>query len=190
VDLLLQTLTTLTEAMAGCLARGQQLATLVLLYSGVDAIASVEAKPNESVKAYFTRWVDSYLLPTKLVNCTALELYSARCGIVHTLRPDSNLSRNGQARSVYYAWGNQSAALLDGFIAQSKKQNLIITVHVDCLLDAFRIGIRKWVDDASADHLRLKAVEAQRSRWLVNFQPTKVRGLDDSGSLERKDEEK
>jgi hypothetical protein len=59
---------------------------LVLLYSTIDTMAWL-SRPVNSQKTDrndFIRWVDEYILPNDSIPCTALELYKARCGVVHS----------------------------------------------------------------------------------------------------------
>ena len=78
---------------------------LVLLYSGIDAAASQEPAAGKGVGERFEKWVDRYMLKGKPLPCTARELYAARCAVVHTFTPDSDLSKAGKARVVAYAYG-------------------------------------------------------------------------------------
>ncbi len=94
---------TLFGAINSCEANKFVLPALMLIYSGIDILASLERRKGEGTKASFTRWVDEYLLKAVSLPCTSLELYAARCGILHTLTPESDLSRKGKAREVGYA---------------------------------------------------------------------------------------
>ena len=60
--------------------------------------SSLDRKEGEGTKAAFLRWCDSYLLASKALPCNSLELYGARCGVLHAGSPDSDLSRLGKAR--------------------------------------------------------------------------------------------
>lgn len=77
--------TQLFDAIEDCLAKGRLLPCLTLLYSGIDVIASLERKPGEGACAAFVRWTEENLLKVHPLQCTGLELYAARCGVVHTL---------------------------------------------------------------------------------------------------------
>ena len=37
---------------------------------------------------------------------SGLDLYAARCGVLHTYTMDSRLSTEGKAKRILYAWGN------------------------------------------------------------------------------------
>src|SRR5271167_3287926 len=86
------------EAIENCLANRRIVPCLCLLYTVIDVIASLERKPEEGTRAAFVHWVGENMLKTYPLPCTALELYAARCGVLHTFTPDSELSRHGKAR--------------------------------------------------------------------------------------------
>jgi hypothetical protein len=82
------------NAIEDCLERRRIIACLCLIYSAIDVIASLERRPNESTKAAFVRWVSENMSKARPLPCTPLELYAARCGILHTFAADSDLSRH------------------------------------------------------------------------------------------------
>jgi hypothetical protein len=96
----------LGAGIEACMEKGLQRPTLVLLYSAIDVAAWLSNDdPNAGVGKRFMGWVDRYLLKAKPLHCTAADLYSARCGLVHTLTSDSDMSDKRKARRV---WGGQS----------------------------------------------------------------------------------
>lgn len=174
MDLILQNLATLDEAIHDCLRKQQVLPALILIYSGIDIVASLESKQGDAVKASFTRWVDSYMLPSHQLECTALELYAARCGMVHTLTAVSDLSRQGKARTINYAWGSAS----ENDLRKSAKRlgrTMFAVVHVDNLHEAFRLGVLKWADEVKGDAKRQKRVEANRPGWFMNLPSQQIK---------------
>ena len=79
---------------------------LTLIYSAVDALAALtrEAKETRVMRKQFLTWVGKYLLPELGVAPTALDIYGARCGVVHMYASTSDLSRAGKAKLVVYKW--------------------------------------------------------------------------------------
>ena len=106
MDHLMTNIETLVDAVEDCRAANRVLPSLSLLYTGMDVMGSLESLPGEGTKQSFTRWVDKHVVRPGNLPCTALELYAARCGVVHTFTPESNLFRQGQVRRVFYAWGS------------------------------------------------------------------------------------
>lgn len=78
---------------------------LVLLYCGIDTASSLDVKfASSSVQQRYVKWCDTYMFKGKPLDCTSLELYAARCGVVHETSVESTLSAKGKARQVIYAW--------------------------------------------------------------------------------------
>ena len=85
-----------------CVAARLGTPSLILLYSAID-IAGWLNSEHRKVQDRFTEWVDKYLLPNSSLKCTALDLYGARCGLVHSYSSDSDLSRSGKVTPIGYA---------------------------------------------------------------------------------------
>ena len=167
---ILQNLRELQEAIADCLAKGRYFATLMLIYAAIDIVASIESKRGSN-KPSFIRWVDSYLIPAMPIDCTALELYAARCGILHTMTAESDLSRSGQARAIYYGWGDANSDELNAAIAASGNKDKVVVLNVEQLREAFLIAVVTWANEVSRDAERLKQVNAQSAKWFTNVDP-------------------
>jgi hypothetical protein len=175
-DGLYQNIISLIESIEECLEKRRFLPCLTLLYTGIDVIASLERRPEEKPKTAFIRWVDGYLLRARALPCTSTELYAARCGILHTFSADSDLSRRGKARKVFYAWGTapvgdlaQAASILD--------RNDIVAVHIRDLIDGFRDGVAGYFQEIGADTRRQDAVAQHAGLWFVKMQPEPLRQL-------------
>lgn len=88
----------LKRSIEDCVGKGRVLSCLTLLYSAIDILLTIEKRANKGTRHSFVRWVDSYMLPNDAFQFSALDLYAARCGIIHLFSGDSDLSRKGQAK--------------------------------------------------------------------------------------------
>lgn len=111
------------RAAGCCFDSGLPEATLTLLYSGIDTLGLLAAAPNvkDATRATFIDWSEQYLV-TRLKSIdgkplTALDLYAARCGILHTSSSVSRLGREGTARDIFYQFQGKHGANL-GLIAK------------------------------------------------------------------------
>lgn len=94
----------LDDAITLCIENGLTIPSLILIYSSIDIAGRLNSEePTKRVKDSFTKWVDRYMTPEKTLGCTAIELYGARCGVIHTLSSDSKESKKGIIRKVFYA---------------------------------------------------------------------------------------
>jgi len=153
-----------------CFEKGLVAPTLALLYSGIDAMAWLGLPDDlEDVTGDdFIRWTDRYLLPNSGIPCTALDLYSSRCGIVHSMTAESRAIRRGAAKRIFFAWGNQRAddmqQILDG-IGQS-----VSAVQVDAMVKAFQIAVGRFVEASEHDPELNRRVEARHDKIFTNVQ--------------------
>ena len=170
------------ESIEDCLEKRRILPCLVLLYTGLDVMASLDRQSSESSKAAFLRWVDKYFLKARPLACTATELYAARCGVLHTLTAESDLSRQGRARMLIYAWGNAAVDDLAKTAALLKRDDLV-SVHVRDLIDAFRSGIAEYVQELDGDTQRQDFVARRAGLWFTNMQPDVIRRFIDQHEI-------
>ena len=80
----------------------RETAALILLYSGIDILGALDAEEGVATKSSFVNWSEKYMNPSSTLHCTGLELYSARCGLLHTMSPITRLTESGQAREFVY----------------------------------------------------------------------------------------
>lgn len=69
------------------------------------------------------------MLKPGTLSCTEADLYAAKCSVVHSFTPDSDLTKAGKARVIGYAFGSANVDKLDQaavFAGQSDQVN----VHV------------------------------------------------------------
>jgi hypothetical protein len=159
----------LIESIDDCLKDCRILPALTLLYTGIDVVASLERKPNETVRDAFIRWTDDYLLGDQALPCTALDLYAARCGILHTFSPESDLLKKGQVRRILYAWGTACVDDLRQTIKLLGRSD--IALHISALKIAFRNAVAAYLQELEKDKTRGQHVEAEASLWLSNMDP-------------------
>ncbi len=93
-----------------CIEKRFFMPSLILIYSGIDALASLNrSEEKETVtRSDFKKWCTDYLLPSSNLTCTATDLYAARCGILHTNMAVSDLSKKDEASELIYYIGDIS----------------------------------------------------------------------------------
>lgn len=150
------------EAAALCRERGLDVPMLVLIYTALDTLAwAVYGHETREVRRRFVSLCELYVLPGSAIHCTALELYAARCSILHSLGWESDLSRDGKARSVFYSFGTDDPTLAQRAYDHSHPGRLV-AVHADELLKATiaagaLIASKAQLDDALAARLSVAA---------------------------------
>ena len=131
----------------------KHLPTLILIYSTIDILSWLNrpASNPDVTKNDFISWANQYLLPGSTLMCSSIDLYAARCGIVHSYQAESKLSREGKAKQIWYAWGKGDVTRLMTKIHQAKLNGIAVAVHVEELFKALEQGISNFLTSIDAD---------------------------------------
>lgn len=167
LDLLKKNIATLLAAIDDCYERRQLLPCLILIYSGIDVLASLEKEDSEGTGTAFQRWTSRYLRPENSLYCSSSDLYGARCGIVHAMSSKSDYSVKGKAKEIVYAWGKGNPEKLK-LINNIYGKNYIV-LHIDDLNAAFKSGIIVYLSEISIDLARSGEVAKRAGVWLSNM---------------------
>lgn len=146
-----------------CLENGCLGSAVILIYSGIDTMAYLTMPGNQTDvrRDDFVQWCAKYIRFPGQEQITGLELYSARCGMLHTYGVESRLTRDGQCRKLAYMDRSVPAIRY----SQSVDPNLVL-VSIEALAKAFCDGIDRFLVDLFADSARA-AVAEQRLQQLV-----------------------
>lgn len=166
-----------------CLKKGLVIPALVLLYSAIDITSWLASDdPNGSVRDYFTRWVQNYMLPSSLLECSALEIYSARCGLVHTLTPDSRLSEQGGIRRIAYAWGTVKSSDLQSLIDRTGWADRLVSVKVEEMYEAWRLGLLAFTEELKQDPQKAVSVYERADKFFEQLSGETLNAILGKGS--------
>lgn len=159
--------------------------TLVLIYSAIDILGSLlqsearkdfELRKSQSgsketfgIRHSFCFWVDRYMQPEKYLDseCRSIDIYGARCGLLHELRLESNINHSHGAKIITYAWGVATVDDLRRSMAIINKD--YIAIHVDTLIDVFKNGITRFLNDTE-----MMAVASVKSKKFVAGLSTEI----------------
>lgn len=130
-----------------CISNGKILPALMLIYSCIDILGWLDRPKDkmDSSRDEFINWVSTNMLPYSNLKCSALDLYAARCSLLHTFTPTSSrLYREGKAKKLVYIFGTEDEkALKDAILDEEDKQSTIV-VSVESLYEALMAGIRNY----------------------------------------------
>ena len=96
MDSLTRNLSQLLLAIDECVGMHLVLPSLMLIYAGADVLGALERQPGEGTRASFVRWVEAYMLAARPLGCAGIDLYAARCGVLHTFSADSDPTAGGR----------------------------------------------------------------------------------------------
>jgi hypothetical protein len=125
-------------------SNGAIMPSLILLYSTIDIMAwlSREKDHEKNDRGDFKGWVNSYLLPNSELDCEAIDLYAARCSILHSYTYESMLSLKGEAKAIFYTWGNADTKYAQNLINRAELPITGTVIHIDDLIGALKMGIQ------------------------------------------------
>lgn len=148
-----------------CLVSG-----VALIFSGIDSLAAL-TRPVDAVntsRSVFIAWVERFFLPKSGMSCSGLDLYAARCGVLHTHSAESELQRQGTARPLIYEWRQGPTA--DAKVALSPDA---IVIEVETLHNAFKLAVDRFFEAAKTDE-EIKSRLRQHLKALLCYRPWPV----------------
>ena len=161
---------TLCEGIDACLKQNLITPALILVYSAIDITSWLACDdPNAKVGKRFKDWVNQYMLPAGSLKCNAEDIYGARCGLLHTFTPESDLSGKGVARQISYAWGKADVALLEREIVHHGWTNVNVAVHVNELVGSWARGIVVMLQEMEHDDTRADRFFARAAKFFRTF---------------------
>lgn len=92
----------LFASIAMLLEKRHERSALILLYSAIDILGALDTSSGHSTRSSFISWADKYMDPPRALGCSSLELYSARCGLLHALSSETKFTATGVARDFVY----------------------------------------------------------------------------------------
>jgi len=124
-------------------------------------------------KTDFVRWAERYIRFPSPEQLTGLELYGARCAMLHRYSVASRLSREGQCRQIAY---------MDKSVPEVRSNPAISTdlvlVSVPGLAQAFFDGVDTFLIDLFSD-IKKAPIAEERLRKLVHDLPIDRQGSND-----------
>lgn len=141
----------LYETVQDSIAKGRLIPSLILIYSGIDSFSNLVNREGNSGRKVFKDWVKRWMMADDTLKCNESDLYSARCAVLHQFNSESDLSKEGNAREIYYSFGASDLSKLQDWIDTSIKQNKAIAVRVEDLLGQFKKGVANCIIEINND---------------------------------------
>jgi len=153
----------LLKAIDDCFKSKESLSGLILLYSLVDIMVwlSRDQHSADSTKSDFIRWVEEFLLPGANFACTADDLYSARCALIHAYAPEwgASMSRQSEVKKIHYIWGKVRKET-------SKDENVVL--HLDDLVNALKNAIQRFNDSLSYNRALSELIDDRSKKFFIS----------------------
>jgi hypothetical protein len=142
---------------------------LTLVYSAVDALAALTRQRHKvrATRKEFLDWVDTYLVPELRLGLTSLDIYAARCGIVHTYGPASDLARAGQAILIVYKWRRGHRP--DDPVLEERSRTAKV-IEIETLIESLDRAVDRFESAIDEDSILRARVESN-IKDLLCYQP-------------------
>ena len=122
---------------------------LIQVYSAIDTCGLLDAPtPQTSASAVsFKNWAKKYLLPYPGIEFNEVDLWAARCAVLHTFTSESDLSKGGQARELQYYTGDKLSPHVQHFVSFTNgyEGGKHLAVHYGDLCEAFFSAFKAFV---------------------------------------------
>lgn len=142
--------------------------SMVIIYSTIDTLGYLESENSDKATGTtFKKWCENYILNNPKCNKyfpgSDEDLWSARCGVLHTHSPISDLVKKQKAKPVAYI---QSEVSFKELHTQDTYKKLVDSGRVPLVHEGFVIvlveGINQFIVDFDAK------LKSQKSDFYVN----------------------
>jgi hypothetical protein len=138
---------TLIKGADACFRNQLWIPGLILIYSGINILASLNRYQTEENKKgidaiLFKRWANTFLLPGARLGCNSDELWGARCGLLHKYSSESEKSRSGKRKEIFYEFGDNPATSKE-FRAKCIKAGTKV-IDISKLMTAFIRSVQRF----------------------------------------------
>lgn len=141
-------------------------ATMILTYSAIDAMAFLSMPENkrEVRRTDFINWVENYMQTdsNQPYQYQGIDLYSARCGIVHRYGATSRLSDSGRCKVFNYHNGSEH-------IYRPKVHENLVAISVQRFINDFFRAMSKFLRNALRnEELRRRIENRIRHLFIIS----------------------
>lgn len=127
---------------------------LIIMYASIDTLGLLDAPDNQinATTTTFTNWCDKYLISQPNISVTSIDLWAARCAVLHTFTSASSLSRSGKAKEIAYFSGDKESEPYKTFvkITPTIMGGNHVPIHIGDLFDAYLQAILDFLQSFSS----------------------------------------
>ena len=146
---------------------------LTIIYSSIDACGLLDAPINQekATGTTFKNWVNKHMLSDHTIECSADDLWGARCAVLHTHTTTSDLSKASKVKELQYISGPPEHPLVIAFLEASKDigEHESIGINIDLLIIAFLKAISKFNKEFLARIIDCEVSKNRASKVLLHF---------------------
>lgn len=157
----------LFETIDFCLEKKFYIPSLILIYSGIDAMAWLYRPEQDDAvtRENFIAWTEKFINPEDSLKCTAIDLYAARCSIIHSFTYESKLTREGTSKQIFYTLGDANPDKLQK-IMDFKHPNTTIVLSIEALYKSFQEGVFGYINEMKNNSSLLKLFKERVPKYF------------------------
>jgi len=146
-------------------------AALILLYAAIDGMSHLaEMDTKKGHGATFKSWVRKWMVEGSSLPVNEVDLWSARCGILHQQISESDQTSAGHAREIFYSSGGASPEVLEGAIEQFWVRDAV-ALPIEDLISIFADGMTKCISEIEKDPKWLESYSSKIVKMLRTYYP-------------------
>lgn len=146
---------------------------LILVFSSIDAMGLLGAAPSVSKASgtTFKDWAGKYLLNGTNMPFNEVDLWGARCAVLHTQTSLSDLSAAGKARQIQWYAGDPETDVAKTFVTlvSTLEKGSHVAGHFDSFYKQFCVGVGTFATDLLKTCRSDAAVEKRVLQILQQF---------------------
>ncbi len=151
-----------------CFKKRHVLPALMLLYATLDVMAALDRPPDpkpsvsskpartKGIGKQFVVWIEEFMKPRVSLKATPEDIWAWRNGLVHTYSVDSDATRAGTVRRVYYCYGTAQLSVLRRM--PEVQAHKAVPVKVEHMIAALKTAIDRFRGALAKDPLRAEKV--------------------------------
>jgi hypothetical protein len=154
------------EPIKLCIEHGHLSAAMKLIYAGIDTMAFLGMSRSKSnvTRSDFVIWVEQYIHFEGQEQLSGLDVYGARCSMLHNHSVYSEVSRKGLCRLIGYADKMYPPVRFNPAISKE-----LVIVSIPAFADTFFAGIDKYLIDLFSDSNKKQIAEQRLNTLVHNF---------------------
>jgi hypothetical protein len=149
-----------------CLKNERTIPALILFYTSIDNMANLAENSGETISGViFKNWVKKWMLDKYKLPCNEIDLWSARCGLLHQQISESNLTDKGLAREVFYCHGGANPLKLEIIISATRRNAVVVTLEE--VIEIFKKGMIDCLAAIAADSNWKNLFNKKLSKYFI-----------------------
>ena len=142
----------------------------VLMYSAIDTMGLLDAPTSQDTAngASFKAWASKYILNDPILPFSDVDLWGARCAVLHTFTTASDLSNAGKAKEIIFFVGQREDPMMKAFHAATLDvgKGTHVPANLGDFVCAFLDGIERFMTDLIANCEKDPVYSARLSKVL------------------------